>query len=59
VAGFDLSLSYTQHWFPEATANQVESFGEISLQAHRSFGFADFVASTSYFTGEENGGAFD
>lgn len=58
VAGFDLSISYTQHWFPEAS-NQIESFGEIGLQARRSFGFVDFVASTSYFTGEENDGAFD
>ena len=47
-AGFDTTLGYTYHLFPE---NSVGEFGEISLGLRRSLGFADLVLGTNYMTG--------
>jgi hypothetical protein len=54
VAGFDLGLSYTQHYYPEinntiaAAPIGPDSNGEIALSASRDLGIATFNALVAY-----------
>ncbi len=50
-AGFDVSLGYTHHFYPEIGGvgfSGLGSNGEIGLEVRRSLGFVDFVAETNY-----------
>jgi len=55
-AGFDTTLGYTYHLFPESGLSE---FGEISLGLRRSLGFADLVLGTNYMTGDRTVGESD
>ncbi len=50
VAGFDASIGYTHHSYPElrSVPNSFQNNSEVGLNLRRSLGFVDLVAETNY-----------